>query len=337
MAVASRWTRVAWMVAAGLCAGVALTMKQSGFDGIVVGLVIVLGTRAPWPRRARRAAVFVAAFAVPVAACVLDGWSLGWSRYWNAIAGYQVSSFDSAANDGSTRAHEFIHSLPLVLWDIGALVVIAVLGLRLLSRFARVVLVAWLAAGFLAVNLGGSYWPHYYVQLLPPLVLAGAYAAVAVPYRRLGMLLAAILVVPALAWMVALVLMSSADRQHTIPYAALAARDARIAAAIDQETAVDQRIYVFDADPLLYFLSHRETTYRYLWGKPIEKIPAAVAEIRGLLAASGRPVLVILERPPNSIDPTGAALRELSAHYRLIRIVDGVHILRADSSGDVRR
>ncbi|HEY7174076.1 MAG TPA: hypothetical protein VH442_04085, partial [Micromonosporaceae bacterium] len=294
-------------------------------------------TRVPWPRRARRVAVFVAAFAVPVAACALDGWSLGWSRYWNAIAGYQFSSFDSAANDGSTRVHDFVHSLPLVLWDVGALAVIAVLGLFLLSRFTRVVLIAWLGAGLLAVNLGGSYWPHYYVQLLPPLVLAGAYAAVAVPYRRVGMLLAAILVLPALAWMVALVPMAPADRQRAIPYAALAARDARIAAAIDEETAAGQRIYVFDADPLRYFLSHRETTYRYLWGKPIKKIPEALPEIRGLLAASDRPVLVILERPPNTIDLTGATLRELSARYRLIRIVDGVHILRADSSGDVPR
>jgi len=208
VAAALQWRRsrrTAWLLGAGVLAGLALTMKQSGFDGLVVGLVIALGAAGPRRARLGSAAVFLGGFVVPVVALVVDGWSRGWSRYWTALAGYQLSSFDSAHNNADTRWTDLVGSLPFMLWDIGAVIVITLLGLRLLPRGGRGPLVWWLVAGLVAVNLGGSYWTHYYVQLLPPLVLAASYAAVAVSSRGLRVTLAAILVVPALGWMVALI------------------------------------------------------------------------------------------------------------------------------------
>ena len=53
---------------AGVFAGLAITMKQSGIDGIVVGLVIVV-LAFTWSRLL----IFVAGFAVPLIACVIHG------------------------------------------------------------------------------------------------------------------------------------------------------------------------------------------------------------------------------------------------------------------------
>ncbi len=129
VAAALQWRRsrrAAWLLGAGVLAGLALAMKQSGFDGLAVGLAIALGVAGAWRARLGSAVVFLSGFAVPVAALVADGWRRGWSRYWNALAGYQFSSFDSAHNNAGTRWHELVGSLPFMLWDIGAVIVIAV-------------------------------------------------------------------------------------------------------------------------------------------------------------------------------------------------------------------
>jgi 4-amino-4-deoxy-L-arabinose transferase-like glycosyltransferase len=336
VAAALQWRRsrrTAWLVGAGVLAGLALSMKQSGFDGLVVGLAIALSVAGAWPARLRTATVFLSSFAVPIIALVIDGWSRGWSRYWTALAGYQFSSFDSAHNNASMRWTELVGSLPFMLWDIGAVIVIAVLGLWLLPRTGRWPLVWWLVAGLVAVNLGGSYWTHYYVQLLPPLILAASYAAVAVSSRGLRVALAAVLVVPALGWMVELI-PSTRVREHAIPYFASSVRDRHIADAIDAETRPDQHIYVLESEALIYFLAQRQTTYRYLWGMPIKKIPSAVPTLRTMLAASDRPTLVILNTPSaNAVDPSGGLANDLTRYYHPDRVVDGVAILRANDTG----
>jgi hypothetical protein len=189
-------------------------------------------------------------------------------------------------------------------------------------------------AGLVAVNLGGSYWTHYYVQLLPPLIIAASYAAVAVSSRGLRVALAAVLVVPALGWMVALIPMSTRVREQAIPYFASSVRDRHIADAIDAETRADQHIYVLESEALLYFLAQRQTTYPYLWGMPIKKIPSAVSTLRTMLEASDRPTLVILDTPnANAVDSSGGIASDLTRYYHPDRVVDGVAILRANDPG----
>ena len=69
---------------------------------------------------------------------------------------------------------------PHVAWDLALIVVVSCFGWRTFAPAARWLIGAWLFAGFVGINLGGSYWPHYYMQPLPALVLlvAGAVAAI---------------------------------------------------------------------------------------------------------------------------------------------------------------
>lgn len=317
-----------WLLAAGLLAGIAMTMKQSGIDGVLVGLVIVLGTGEA---RIKRVLGFLAAFAIPVAACVVDGWYLGLSRYWNALAGYQFHAMGGSASNADTRWHDFTHYLGGIAIDLTAVVVIACFGFRALSRFGRITTATWLLAGFVGVNLGGSYWPHYYMQPLPPLALLAGIAIASWTVPSLRIAVAALLVVPTLLWLIALIPMSQHHRQKTIPYYALAVRDRQIAAAIDAQTRPDQRIYVLESEAYLYFLANRQADYPYLWGKPIQKIPSAVPLLRTMLEASDRPTLVIMDTTnPNSVDPTGGLARDLTTYYHPDGIVAGVPILRAN-------
>ncbi|WP_306214225.1 hypothetical protein [Actinoplanes sp. RD1] len=377
-----------WLAGAGLLAGAALTMKQSGIDGIVVGAALLVALR-----RCRHLALFGAAAAVPVAASALHGLVTGWGAYWSALAGYQFAALGGEGSNSSTRLADLGQHAGDIALDTTLILLVSLLGWRWLDRGGRWVLGAWLFAGFVGINLGGSYWPHYFVQPYPALVVLAAAAvaglsripktnatpkADATPQtsatpkadatpktsatlkadktcankdadgankdadgaeagaggpgwmrRRLGPALGVILVLPTLVWLVALVPMSAQRRADTIPYDALARRDDRIAEVIEASTAPDDRIYVLESEAYLYFAADRVSPYPYLWGKPIDKIPSALPELRAMLASPARPKLVVLDTPPAAVDPSGGIAADLAAYYEPFTTVEGVPILRA--------
>jgi 4-amino-4-deoxy-L-arabinose transferase-like glycosyltransferase len=316
-----------WLLGAGLLAGISITMKQSGIDGLLVGLAVIIvtaGIRRVWP--------FLIAFAAPIAACVIHGWTLGLGRYWTALAGYQFAAYGGSGSNLDTRWHDFTRYLGTEAIDLVIIIVIACFGLRPLSRFARTNVIVWLAAGFIGVNLGGTYWPHYYMQPLAPLALLAAVAVTSFKPQWVRATVAALIVLPTLIWLVALVPMSPHHRAKTIPYAALANRDDRIAAAIDAETTPDQRIYILVSEAYLYFRADRQASYPYLWGVPIQKIPTAVPLLRTMLhSPSERPTLVIMDtKDADTVDPSGGIAQDLMTYYHFDKVVDGVTILRAN-------
>lgn len=323
-----RYRSTRWLVTAGLAAGVATTMKPSGVDGFAVGLVVVLlGTRTG-PVAGSPRGLFLGASAVPVGLSVLHGWHLGWREYWTALAGYQFAALDGPAGPGARWA-DFTGSLGTAARDLALLAAAAGVGIRLLrgSPPARRVLLAWLAGAAVGVNLGGSYWPHYYVQLLPPLTVLAAAAIAAIRRPRLRTAAAATALLPQLVWLATLVPATPDGRQQRIPYYGLARRDERIAAAIRTETSPDDRIFVLVSQTDIYFLAQRTTDYPYLWGKPIEKIPDALPRLRAMLDGPERPALVVLNSDPAKVDRSGELSRILAERYRTRRVVDGVPLL----------
>ena len=326
-----RYRTAGWLLGAGFLAGVSITMKQSGIDGVMVGLAVVLITEGAARARIGRSAAFLGAFAAPVVACIVHGWTLGLHNYWTALAGYQFSAMGGAGSNAGTRWHDFTHFLGGEAIDLSIIIVVACFGLRALSRFGRATMIVWLAAGFIGVNLGGTYWPHYYMQPLAPLALLAAVAVTSFKPQWVRATVAAAVVLPTLIWMAALVPMSQHHREKTIPYYALAVRDRHIADVITAQTTPDQRIYVLESEAYLYFLADRRASYPYLWGLPIQKIPTAIPLLRTMLSAPDRPTLVIMDtKDPDSVDPTGGIRHDLTTYYHVDEIVDGVTILRAN-------
>ncbi len=313
-----------WLAGAGLLAGAALTMKQSGIDGLVVGVVLLV-----FLRRWSALLVFGAAAVVPLAASALHGLLTGWSFYWTALIGYQLDAMGGEGSNASTRWTDLGRHAGDIALDVTLILLVSLLGWRRLDRGGRWILGGWLLAGFLGINLGGSYWPHYFVQPYPALVVlaAAAVTGLHVAWRRWA--LGAVLVLPTLVWLAALVPMPAQRRAETIPYDALARRDDRIAAVIGASTAPGDRIYVLESEAYLYFAADRVSPYRYLWGKPIDKIPEALPELRAMLASPERPELVLLDTPPAAVDPSGGIAADLAVYYRPETTVEGVPILRA--------
>ena len=311
IAAALAWRRsgaTLWLAVAGLSAGTALLMKQSGFDGLLVaGAVVCTGST----RSRRSVGVFVTAALTPLAVSALHGLMVGWSDYWFAVVGYKLSAPSGADSSLAGRLGPLASSWVGARRDLELIVLAALagVGFTLLRRPRLWLPAGWLLAAFAGFNAASLYWPHYYVQLLPPLALLIAVGATTLPGRVLAPAAILLVVGPALLKLDALEDMSLGAKRAVIPYYGQYVRDERVARAVDRRTRPGESIYALDSEPDLYFLADRPADFPYLWAHPLEEIPGAVTRLRALLAGPDRPALVVVFRPPRLVDRTGGLSR----------------------------
>lgn len=276
-----------WLVAAGVLGGTALLMKQSGFDGLVVAFAVALAA-AP---RLRRLGLVAAGAAVPLGAAAIGGWLAGWGVYWNALVTYHLADSGDAGRLTHVR-----QSLPAAASDLLPLLVPALAGIWLLRRrrFERRFAVVWLAAAVVGVNVGGLYWRHYYVQLLAPLCLLAAVPLARIRVRAVGWATAAVVALPTLAFLGALVQSSESGRDHMIKYALGYENDERVARYVRTHSAPNDAVYAAVSRADFYFLADRPAASPYIWAHPLNTIPGAKAQLAQRLSTSRRPRFVVL-------------------------------------------
>lgn len=311
--------RRGWLLVAGVLGGVAVTMKQSGFDGLAVALAVALGSANGGVRRrlASLALVLLGA-ALPLAAAALDGLQDGWSGYWSALVGYHLQGGNPLVGLIVRIAH-FLSTLDAAARDLLPLALLAAAGVWVCRaeqrRFA--VPVVWLAAALLGFNAGGLYWRHYYIQLVPPLALLGAIAATRPRRIEARLLLVAAAVLPVTASLAKLALMPPAQRERAACCARGFENDQRIARYIRGHSRPNQTIYALDSRADLYFLADRDAADKYLWSHPLHAIRPAVPGLVRILASERRPKFVIVYEHPDDVDPSHRLRRVLKRWYRV--------------------
>jgi 4-amino-4-deoxy-L-arabinose transferase-like glycosyltransferase len=317
VAAALVWWRTGrglWLVAAGFLGGAAITMKQGGFDGLVAALALACAAQIPWRARARSALLVGAGALVPIGLSLLHGLSVGFSTYWTDIVAFRASS---EFNDGS-RSYFFDASFPYARQDVLALAVVALIGLVAVvlarRRSERVGLLAWLVAGIVAFNIGGLFWPHYYVQLLPPLAVLAGIGAVAFRSRPVAVVLCCAAVVPVA---VSLVGIATKADGYGVRYEKSYKLDRQIAAFVRANSTPDDTIYAFDSRAGLYYTADRRTRYPYLWHHSPLLTATGRALLRLYLTGPDRPRIVVTYRDPNHFDPSGMLAIVLHRGYKL--------------------
>jgi 4-amino-4-deoxy-L-arabinose transferase-like glycosyltransferase len=313
-----------WLAAAGLLGGSALLMKQSGFDGLAVVFAVALAAK---PRFAR-VGLAAGCAALPVGASAVGGWFSGWHAYWTALVAYH---FDPST--GAGRLSHLHQSLPAVATDVLPLAAVGLVGLWVLRRRFEVrFALVWLGAALVGVNVGGLYWPHYYVQLLAPLCLLGGVALARIRVPALGWATAAVVALPALAFLGALAHASESSREQMVKYALGYENDQRVARYVRSHSSPDDQVYAFVSRADFYFLADREAASPYIWAHPLNTIPDAKAALARTLAAPRRPRLVVLfqRRPLQRRDRQVDAV--LDRYYRPVwRSPSGTTVLEAGS------
>lgn len=233
-------------VAAGLSLGVATLTKQTA--ALTLLPLVYLAWRM---RRGRGLALLAVAFAAPVVATAIAFGSHDFVRWvFTGNGGYlDVSgAVGYAFSNGVARTAWFVF---------GSAALVVLLPWAWGHRRDDADVWLWLASGALAALAGFRFFPHYYLQLLPPLVLLAtrALSSFGDERRRRVLPVVAVLAIAVTVWF-AVPAFANGDN-----------RDTRIAldvgAYVRAHTAAGARVLVWGQAPEVYWSSGRLPATRF--------------------------------------------------------------------------
>jgi hypothetical protein len=329
LVAAHRREQARWLVGAGLLAVAAALIKQSFLDAGFAGAVFLIASSVRDRRpRLRWAAAYAGGALIPLvgvaAWLALAHVSPGNLAY--ALFGFRIHALDALAAS-NIPLHVRVRSLllPGAASGLFVVLVIALRGVRTLrgDRVVAVTLAAWLGAGAVGVLGGGSYWPHYLIQLVAP---ASVLAAAALStYRARGRVVAALAAIAILGTVGAVG-----------PARAIQQREGVVAVAnfVRAHARPGDTQYVMYARANVGYYTGLPSPYPYAWSLLVRAHPGATTRLRRLLQSPQRPTWIVgWQRPDRwQLDPGGATAHALHTHYRVVARVHGHPIYHRTSS-----
>jgi hypothetical protein len=248
----------------GLACGVAFAINSKA--------LFVLAACALWSSRSLPA--LVAGFAVPnliVLGWLAAGHALGAydEQVWKWGRIYAARTFvEHPIRNGIVRTASW-------LGFHGALVIGAIWFWLAREEKERWKWAAWLGLSAIAAAAGWRFFPRYFFQLLPALVLLGARGVCLMPRRMRAGLIAAALLVPLMRFGPRYLLLArdlGAGRPHDWVDVAMD-RDSREAAALTSGLKADS-LFVWGFRPELYVYTGLPAASRFLDSQPLTGVPA---------------------------------------------------------------
>ena len=196
---------------------------------------------------------------------------------------------------------------------------------------AGLIQVLWQVPAAEGVLMGGDYWTHYLILLVPPVALWLARAIDNIRHalsgwrQYLALLMFTLLLI--LPYGVA---MDGTDGiyQRLYRHPGYPAQN-EVARYIRERTSPEQTIYVAFDQASIYYLADRQPAYRHLYDQELRALPNSYADIIAILSSDARPVYIVSTLHPGPFpDDSRAFWREVSRFYDLEIMVDGVPIYR---------
>jgi 4-amino-4-deoxy-L-arabinose transferase-like glycosyltransferase len=277
-------------------------------------------------------------FALPVLA------GLGWAAVSGAWPGYceQVWRWGLLYARNSPVAHPIQTGVSRTANWLGfhaALAAATAVCLVKTEIRGRIKLSAWIVLSFIAVCLGTRFAPHYFLQLLPPLVIAASRGIVlALEMRRklAGAVFSALLLVPLIRFSphyVTLTFNTAIHRQPRWSDVVMDLDSQRAAAQVLDLARPGDTLFVWGYRPDLYVYTHMSSDSRFWDSQPLTGVPAdrhlsATNAIYGGPAAASREQLA-RSHPTFIVDGLSLLnprlspqvypeLRDWLRHYRLV-------------------
>jgi hypothetical protein len=297
-------------------------VKQSAVDaGLAAALYLALVERRRAPARV---GLLLACGAIPVAAGLLAAASP--AQWWSAVVAYHGHGDSILTGSLHYRLHLLADSLPAAAKALALMAFLAALGWRRSPPVVRL----WLGTALLGALAGGSFHPHYYIQLVPPLaVLGGSGVARLLEARNPlalatgGALGAATLALTAPLWLES----SSAQARAVWPHDGHLVHDRAVARYLRAHTRPRDRVLVLWGAASVYYLADREPAVRYMWLRNFQTLPAARRDAQLALARKA-PRLVAVVQPPDTGDGSGRTAEILRSEYEQVATVEGVPVYR---------
>ncbi len=302
--------------AAGALAACSVLIKQSVIDGAVFGValaVMIAWLQPPSRGVALRVVAWGVAGALATTALIL---ALAADRgttptdLVDALILFRVDASEvirTAANGDTTKRLGIL----IATWAVSGLAAVSLLGGVQAIRRRDPVLVATvltLAYASLAALLGGSYWAHYLIQLVPAAALAAGLLATQLKSRVLWGVAIATLAMTAgnLVWGVAHRDLPGAEAERLGSWLHAAAEPA--------DTAV-----VAYGQPNVLWHADMSSPYPYLWSLPVRTRDSSLIELTSLMETDRRPTWIVEWSGFDSwgVDPS-RLLPVLEANYRRV-------------------
>jgi 4-amino-4-deoxy-L-arabinose transferase-like glycosyltransferase len=318
-----------WLFAAGVLAVCAALFKQSFVDAGVAGVAFVVASAAR-DREVRRGwpLAYAAGAAVPLGALAL--WDvvaqLPQGGFLYALVGFRLDALRTLSGSNLPLHRRLVSlAVPAAASGLVLAVASAPAGLRRLhgDRVLTVTVSAWLAAGALGVLAGGSYWPHYLIELVPvSCVTAAMVLANARRRTRVGVLGVA----TAISFLAAVggAVYVAAHPPHRPELA--------VARFVRAHARPGDTQYVMYARANVVYYVGLPSPYPYALSLMVRAVPGARTRLQRLLGSPARPTWVVEWQGDDrwQLDPGGRMDRLLARGYGLAAVVCGHPILLRD-------
>ena len=349
------------MILSGVMAGCAISVKQSGLEGLLaIGLWLAIAVIARWQtlRVALLAmARLIGGLLIVIAVLAMHGALTGFSRWWYAFAGYRLDQRSALKGADWARFFTTARVARPTIWPLLAVVIVGCLSLGVswikrrrrappgaptdwspdrrprsssegIGRGSAGLVFVWSVSATIAFLTGGQFHRHYWITLCPALSVL---AAVLVTRRiriRFALGIALVLLIPTYINTIKILVLSNRE------FPAVASGDDRPARTADLATWFLQRrspgdtLYVMCASASFYADADQDPLIPYLWADNVEMVPHALDTLRSLIASPTKaPRFIAIYQLPWTCDISGRTAALVNAHYERLTRVSGVEVL----------
>lgn len=312
---ALRYNNKKWMLLSGIVMGLAVFIKTTAAPTILLYLLLITIRNNPFKdfkTFAVNMAVFLAGplvLAVLILSYFIYNGTLMDFIHWNII--YNSGNARPLSESWSNlfgRGMQ-VSSEHLLLWLLSAC---ALITLTFRKRdIVLLTLALWVVTSFLGIAMTGNFWPHYFLQMLPPLSVLSGYAVASV-YKREGLKWPRVVLTGALTL---LFIWSAykpvlADYKYYLLYSPQDISKNRYGTSVFNEakeigeyikarTTPDDYIFQWGYEPEIYFYSMRRPASKHLYMQTVFRVStdphSGIAGLRDDLFAH-RPKYIVIQR-----------------------------------------
>lgn len=305
---------------AGLAAACAVLLKPSGVSALLLAVAWAFTTGASF----RGASKVALVFGLGLLPSVLHGAWIGWEYYWDSMVTHRASYLTEEARALSTQWARLVVGVTTTVpsWGVPAALSLTALARR--PKRPELFGILWLSSSFFGMAMGGFWFGHYFIQLLPPLALLGGAGLFAWPRNRSGWLLSIPLLLAAGSFSRDAPLWAAdPDEISWRVYARpgyLVAQD--VAQYIASNTDASDLIFVAFSEAEIYHLAERKASFPHMYFADFEYsqelFDGALESIRNREPA----MVVVVQSPPLNRMSRDDFLAVLSEGYEQVHVVE---------------
>lgn len=322
--------RLVCLALAGCLAIAALLVKQSFGDALFAG-VACLATGMYIGKETRRSRLIDAgAYLAGAATAVLclELWEAalgapdGATSY--ALLGFRLDGLGALAGSAGGLPGRFAERLllPLVGSGLAFVLIWSVVGVRALRGRGVIsaTVVGWALGGLAGVLLGGSYWSHYLIELIPVAAVTAAVALAVASHRWAGRTAGGL----------ALLAVAATGIGLPVSRATSSAFEAQaVGSSVGEAAHAKDTIYVRYSQANVTYYSGLRNPYPYNWSLMLRAIPEAEHDLRSLLRSAQRPTWIVEWEGSSTygLDDNGRTAGVLDRRYRPVADPCGYTVL----------